>query len=1149
MTIYKKWKSKSIILCVVSMILLMWTNLSISAEESIKIYNRNEEVILSHEPVFYNEQYFIHFDDLDKLGLEVTKETADDPFDDSFVIWSGDIIWPSDDKSVELMGLYNVRYTITSRDYLGDEKKVIIDDPMSYGGSIIVSPETGELILDTPSIAEVTYSGSIGGRYTKTIGESNSSSINLDRVVGGQFGDLIKVNGDYYISTEIIGKKLSHKYSFENGRMDFYIANTDSVIMKTTVNASSKGNDVKIYTAYKTGAGNTLDDFEILSSKECTIPTGESKITCEIETPAEKISDKNIYFIVDLGERYDLIYEEYDFSAVGNVVVYAEQKDSTYTVNITLPEIEEVDVPFTVYVKTDKGVYSKQGVIKSGEEFCKFEFEGLPGSQDIKTWIKFDYHKYKNAVLEEFMRLKESTADFDTDFTPAHSKELVCNVNLPEDFVPEGDVEVRVTLSQYRHPNGMYVVDDLRDWSDSRTVILNNEKRSEQVTLYWQSSPVELSYGIRSGGKGLYKSASLGINGKATSNDDFAKKIEEEMVVDLTLLRRKNITVNVLRPLSISLDNDIFAKVVLFDVSGSMGKGKTIDFTETPLIPSGERKAQLEFEIIEDKIYEFGVLDITGDDHLFDYCYHPSTFASPADKGNVGIINFTSTSLSNDTISLTLLTCNNVTGTIECADMDLGFEVVAICNLEQNSLYHPDPITLTAYANNGEFCIKVPKDTDTYTIGVQTGIGKKSYYVSDGVSTNSEDEATEISFEYEDDREILLEYIIQNPSLPIEISSNRRNEYFQFKNVSDYPIEAFDVYLSYYDKNGKVLSMKRIEKDRLAVGGSTTLYCDASDYRMKTVKAFAWKRGSLVPLGNSVEIAVNTLEPREKDMMVFNNGDVNAIINCEEVVLSEAPKVIDHVMYILPADLEKLGYKVEISGNERYVYIEDNEKKFRFTVGYYEARRVISDSTYERYEISAPVISDNGIKIPLNVICELFDEHFDWYSDEETFIINLPFADIGEFGKYTEAILDMYYRGVINGVVNEDYDRYFEPEHDVIRIEAAAIFTGAMGHSFSDYEFECDDIESTHWGKSFVGICINENVFELEDNKFRPYDRITVEETIVAALRMIGADYDNYLGTARDKGIMTNIDEENIERDITKAELVQILYNALNVKS
>jgi hypothetical protein len=159
----------------------------------------------------------------------------------------------------------------------------------------------------------------------------------------------------------------------------------------------------------------------------------------------------------------------------------------------------------------------------------------------------------------------------------------------------------------------LVVWDNFTDWTDSRIVTLNNDKRSEQIYLYSQAVSSKLFYEIISDTDGLATKGYLHTGGKMTSKGESAKKIAENLVVVLPLLQQKNIKVTVFRPFALSLENDIFSRVVLDDISTSLNNDVVMNFTQTPLIPSGERKAQFELEIAEDEIYALKIDNITGD--------------------------------------------------------------------------------------------------------------------------------------------------------------------------------------------------------------------------------------------------------------------------------------------------------------------------------------------------------------------------------------------------------------------------------------------------------------------------------------------------------------------------------------------------------
>lgn len=684
--------------------------------------------------------------------------------------------------------------------------------------------------------------------------------------------------------------------------------------------------------------------------------------------------------------------------------VYAQKSTIVYTVNVNLPEADTRDVPFTIYVKADGTEVSQKGSVKSGEKSAAVKVENVPVSREYTSRIEFDYHKYKNAVLEDFLLWSgAAAADLETNFTAEYSRAVVCDVSLPDNYVPEGDVEVKVQLSKYVRPNTLAVVDNLTDWTDGKTIILNGENRTEKVTLYSQASSSKLSYKITDGGNGLCEKGYWG--GKPVSTDDCAIEIKENLSAEMTLLRKKNVPVTIYRPIGLSVDKDVFASVILEDTSPRNNDYTVMDFTKTPLISAGMEKTQFYVEVAEDKNYYLNVENIKGDEHLFNYYCYVKALNSPAGTKGRRTIGF-----ADNKVSFTLLTCNNISGKISCEDTALIFDAEAVC-----TLYNGTKVILLADMQKEKFNIKIPEDADTYTLNVYTILGVKSWYVSDGVSTNDETSAEKIDFVYDDDKNIVLKYIVQNQAQPIGISAEK--DCFELKNISDYEVGDYVVYVACYDKNGKLLSADMNSGKSIKSGGTSKLPFKSDNYKIKKIKVMTWK-DDMTPFGNTAEKYVN--QP----------------------------------------------------------YIPEEE--------------------------------------------------------------GMPFWDVEYGSEIYNAVMYVYTHGIAVGYE----DGSFKTGETVFRSEAAVMFSRAMGHEYLNYEFSCADVPSTHWVKSWLGICINEKVFELEDNKFRPDDNLTVREAVISTLKMIGKYSADYAETAKRCGLLKNIADDNLDRDITRAELAQLLYNA-----
>lgn len=148
---------------------------------------------------------------------------------------------------------------------------------------------------------------------------------------------------------------------------------------------------------------------------------------------------------------------------------------------------------------------------------------------------------------------------------------------------------------------------------------------------------------------------------------------------------------------------------------------------------------------------------------------------------------------------------------------------------------------------------------------------------------------------------------------------------------------------------------------------------------------------------------------------------------------------------------------------------------------------------------------------------------------------DMEFSDVDLSSVYYESIKDLYLSGVMVGYE----DGTFHPDDYVMRNEATAMFCKLLGYWCNAYKFSCDDVPIENWESSFVGICVNEKIFELKDNKFRPHENITVAETYEAIINVLKNE-SIYFNTS---DLLFNINTNDLERDITRGEFAQILYN------
>ena len=199
------------------------------------------------------------------------------------------------------------------------------------------------------------------------------------------------------------------------------------------------------------------------------------------------------------------------------------------------------------------------------------------------------------------------------------------------------------------------------------------------------------------------------------------------------------------------------------------------------------------------------------------------------------------------------------------------------------------------------------------------------------------------------------------------------------------------------------------------------------------------------------------------------------------------------------------------------------------------------NNDYESYKMEYPTefykadelrffVWSNNLKPLCHLVAKIVNEPY--YPED------MEFTDVELESKYYAAIKNMY----LSGVTLAYEDGTFHPENYVMRNEASAMFCRLLGYWCNTYKFSCDDVPRENWESGYVGICVNEKIFELDENKFRPYENITVAETHEAIQNILEGQNSQIELT----DLFTNIDLKNLERYITRAEFAQMLYNYQN---
>lgn len=243
--------------------------------------------------------------------------------------------------------------------------------------------------------------------------------------------------------------------------------------------------------------------------------------------------------------------------------------------------------------------------------------------------------------------------------------------------------------------------------------------------------------------------------------------------------------------------------------------------------------------------------------------------------------------------------------------------------------------------------------------------------------------------------------------------------------------------------------------------------------------------------------------------------EVNARLGYVDIKNISDDVITDITLYCAHYRKDELIYVSSVFVDTLMAYDDYKTYKFEYPAEFYKTDEV-------RF-----FVWDNKMK-PLCLLLSKKVNEPEYAEDRE-------FEDVGLSHQYYIAIKAMY----CSGIMLSYSDDTFHPDDNMMRGQAAMKLCKMMGFWCEKYKFSCDDIPKSNWASSFVGICVNENIFELQDNKFRPMDNITIYEVYEAVQNL--AKRDNIEITRQD--ILINIDGENMERDITRGEFAQMMYN------
>lgn len=570
-------------------------------------------------------------------------------------------------------------------------------------------------------------------------------------------------------------------------------------------------------------------------------------------------------------------------------------------------------------------------------------------------------------------------------------------------------------------------------------------------------------------------------------------------------------SVNFYMPDGLTANNDIYG-IIIFEDYGMY-------LSDEPLIKKGESQGKITTNI--DAIFYgcVSVINITGDDRVFPYGYYNVDGLSVA---NV----YTLVYASDEEIDICFLKCNKISGTV-ISPLDNGRYTVRVSgySIRGRKIYLRQLID-----DDMKFEIKVPCLMDKYILGVCGNLGNYCYYVSDSESTYK---SSYLKFENNQNySDLKLNYEPFYPEYPISLNARENYGDVYLGNLSDFTINGMNLYCALYNEDNKLLHILSQKADKIEPYVYEQYYhfdYPVDFYKADRVKFFVWDE-NFNPKSDKYAEFVNRVSKPERNMLILTADDNNAVFCDEKIELLNAPVIENNTMYVTEEVLNYLGFEIKSDTVNETIYLQKDMLQVGFKYGKSELEYSSNDELYERYDINCPFIKNGVMYISIEDVAKIFDEETKWYNDT-TIMVNNYITDIYKDNPYFDAIVSMYYNGTVEG----DEDKTFKPDNNANRSEAAAMICRLFDYECNTFRFSCSDVTNNHWGSSFIGICITEGIFELEENKFRPYEKITVNELVNALGNLCGENEKIML--------LNNINTDNMDRYITRGEIAQVLYN------
>lgn len=671
------------------------------------------------------------------------------------------------------------------------------------------------------------------------------------------------------------------------------------------------------------------------------------------------------------------------------------------------------------------------------------------------------------------------------------------NISLPEgETAPEGGVDVDILLRNGKNTT-----------FSCASKIVNIPENESSVYYFIETEVLDAD-----SDKYVYALFDFDSDYKAYSGN-YRVTLGNKLDITTESVEKVPFSVNLYMPDGLTANDDIYG-IIHFENYG-------VYLSDEPLIKKGESQGKITTNIDANLKCDVSVINITGDDRVFPYGYYNVNGLRVVDDTTL-------VCASDEEIDICFIKCNKISGTV-ISPLDNNRYIARISGYS----IHGEKIYLRQLIDDGmQFEFKVPCSLNTYDLSVGGNLRAYCYYVNDSESTYKSSSYHHKFSNNQNYSDIKLNYEPFYPKYPISLNARGNSGDVYLGNLSDFTLDGMNLYCAIYNEGNKLLHIlsQKIDKIEPYVYEQYYSFDYPTDfYKADKVKFFVWDE-NLSPKADEYLEFVNRVSIPERDMLILTANDNNAVFCDKKIKFLNAPVIENNTMYVAEEVLNYMGFGIKSDIEAEEIYLQKDMLQIGFKAGQSALVYSSDDELYDIYEINCPFVKNGVMYISIEDVAKIFEEETKWYNDT-TIMVNNDISDIYTDNPYFDAIVSMYYRGVVVGYE----DKTFKPDKKAMRCEAAAMICRLLGYECTSFRFSCTDVPESFWASSYIGICINEGIFELENDNFRHYYNITVNELV------------NALGNLCEENekieLLNNVNTDNMDRDITRGECAQIMYN------